>query len=569
LRPGHSPRLHYLSDLGLATVALDQGVEPGHLARQNHLRGSDLLDLLPGLPQLAVCHELLAALAASRPGRPNLLAWERPWRRQFRRPAFKAPTRVELPAYAALSWEGDAAAFLLIPDLATFPLRAYRGTLGRLLLLRSAQGGHFPTLVVATTDRRRAAAWGQMLEDSRRARLEAPLPACVATWEDLPSGLDGLARFMGSSRPPAEGLSHRIPLKRLRSRRPCSRVPCLVGEALSMTSAAPGAGKTLGRAAIVLSATDRALLDLVGRHPFQPPERLGAVLGWQVKGARQLRNRLITRGLMRLLGPEEVGADFGALELVELTEGGLALVAAQQGLTIAASVLYNGLAGGAPDNPIGSRRQLVAHLSHTLGVDGIFVDLMETARRAAASGSDEALVEWRNAAACSRRHLRPDGYGIYRRESRLYGFFLEYDRGTMSARDYLQKFAAYFEYLTTGGFDRDYEGFPTILVVTKNRTSEERIARAARAAAVGRTAGIPLLLTCEWRLADPRNPHGLLGPVLARARSLLPGPALLASKPVDEQMFQMSSVRCKMRWQELRQTQLLTPEEVASIVEAR
>ncbi len=514
LRPGHSPRLYYLSDLGLATIALDQGVEPGHLARKNHLRGSDLVDRLPGLPQLVACYELLAAVAASRPGGPNLLAWERPWRRHFRRPAFKAPTRVELPAYAALSWEGKAAAFLLIPDLATFPLRAYHTTLGRLLLLRSAQGSRFPTLVVATTDRRRAAAWGQMLEDSRRARFEAPLPVCVATWEDLPGGIEGLARFMGSFQPPAEGLSHRIQLERLRSRRPCSRVPCLVGDALSMTSAALRAGNTLGRAAIGLSPTDRALLDFVGRHPFQPPERLASVLGWQVKWARQLRNRLMARGLMRLLGPEEVGADFGALELVELTEAGLALVAAQQGLPLAAAVRYNGLAGGTPDNPIGSRRQLVAHLSHALGVDGILVDLMETARRAVASANDEALVEWRNAAACSRRHLRPDGYGIYRRGGRLYGFFLEYDRGTMSARDYLQKFAAYFEYLTIGSFSRDYEGFPTILVVTKDRMAEDRIARAACAAAVGRGVAIPLLLTCEWRIfLDPGNPRGLLGPI--------------------------------------------------------
>ena len=514
LRPGHSHRLYYLSDLGLATVALDQGVEPGRLARQNHLRGSDLANLLPGLPQLAACYELLAAVAASRPGTPNLLAWERPWRRHFRRPAFKAPTRVELPAYAALTWKGEAAAFLLIPDLATFPLRAYRTSLGRLLLLRSAQDSHFPTLVVATTDRRRAAAWGQMLEDSRRARFEAPLPAYVATWEELPSGLDGLARFMGSAQPPADRLSHRIQLERLRSRRSCSRVPCLVGEALSTTSAASGADNALGRAAIELSATERALLDIVGRHPFQPPERLAAVLGWQVKWARQLRNRLMARGLMRLLGRDEIGVDTGDLELVELTDGGLALLAAQQGLPIAAAVRYNGLAGGAPDNPIGSRRQLVANLSHTLGADGIFVDLIETARRAAASGGDKALVEWRNAAACSRRHLRPDGYGIYRQGGQLYGFFLEYDQGTMSARDYLQKFAAYFEYLTTGGFSRDYEGFPTILVVTKDRTAEERIARAACAAAVGRGAAIPLLLTCEWRIhRDPGNPDGPLGPI--------------------------------------------------------
>src|SRR5438132_627043 len=32
LRPGPSPRLPYLTDLGLATIAVDQGVEVRHLA---------------------------------------------------------------------------------------------------------------------------------------------------------------------------------------------------------------------------------------------------------------------------------------------------------------------------------------------------------------------------------------------------------------------------------------------------------------------------------------------------------------------------------------------------------
>ncbi len=513
LRPGHSPRLYYLTDLGLATVALDQGVEPGHLARRNRLRGSDLIDLLPGLPQLLACHELLAAVAASRPGSPNLLAWERPWRCHFQRPAFRTLTRVELPAYAALSWEGETGAFLLVPDLATFPLRAYRTALDRLLLLRSARSGQFPTLVVATRDRRRATAWRLMLEDSGRARFDAPLPACVATWRDLAEGLGELTRFAGSAQLSVEALSDHIKLEPLGPRRPGGSLPRLVGAVFSTYSAARGSNNTLGSPVIELSGTDRALLDMVGRHPFQTPERLATVLGWQARWARQRRNRLLALGLMRLLGSEEVGADPGALELAELTERGLAMVAAQQGLSVAAAVRHNGLAGGGPANPIGSRRQLVANLSHTLGADGIFVHLIGTAKKVALPGSDDGLVEWRNAAACSRRYLRPDGYGIYRHEGLLYGFFLEYDHGTMSARDYLQKFAAYFEYLTGGRFTADYDGFPTILVVTKDKTSEERIGRAARAAAVGRGAAIPLLLTCEWRLADPRNPHGLLGPI--------------------------------------------------------
>ena len=109
IRHGRSPGLAYLTDLGLATVAVDQGVEPEALARRNRLRGPDLLARLAGLPHLLATYRLLAALAGARPGRFDLLAWEQPWRRRYRRPTAAVPARVALPAYAALTWGGTAA----------------------------------------------------------------------------------------------------------------------------------------------------------------------------------------------------------------------------------------------------------------------------------------------------------------------------------------------------------------------------------------------------------------------------------------------------------------------------
>src|SRR3954451_2021718 len=76
LQPGHAPQRWYLTDLGLAALAPDQRFEPEPLARRNRLRGDDLLALAPGLPHLVATYDLLAALAASRPGPPDLLAWE-------------------------------------------------------------------------------------------------------------------------------------------------------------------------------------------------------------------------------------------------------------------------------------------------------------------------------------------------------------------------------------------------------------------------------------------------------------------------------------------------------------
>lgn len=511
LRPGHAARLWYVTDLGLAVIALDQGVEPEPLARRNRLRGDDLLALAPGLPHLLAAYELLAALAAVRPGPPNLLAWERPWRRRYQRPTAKAPVTAALPAYAALAWGDAAGGYLLLPDRGTVPLRLHRPTLDHLLVLRGLHGGGLPALVVAT-DTGRATAWRGLLEEVRKARSEAPLAARVATWDELRAEPATLADGLVDGQEASEALVQRIRLRPLRPRQPDAPLPRFVGDAL-----APGgrshARDGLGRVALSLSVSDRELLDLVGRHPFLPSESLAVVLDWSPPALLRRRDRLIAQGLLRLAGADEAGADGADHELVEATAGGLALVAAQQGLPLGAAVRANGLAGGGPAQPIGARGQLLAYPAHTLGADAIFVRLIGTARRRAAAGWDDALVEWRSAAACCRRPIRPDGYGIYRHTGQPYGFFLEYDRGTMSARDYQQKFAAYYAYWASGRYDRDYDGFPTILIVTSDKAAEYRIARAAVAAAVGRGPTLPLLLTCEWRIEDPRNPQGLLGPI--------------------------------------------------------
>ena len=73
---GSSPQRFYLTDLGLATVATDQGLEVAEMARKYHLRGPDLVRLLSRLPQLGALYEMLGALACSHSGRPNLLAWD-------------------------------------------------------------------------------------------------------------------------------------------------------------------------------------------------------------------------------------------------------------------------------------------------------------------------------------------------------------------------------------------------------------------------------------------------------------------------------------------------------------
>jgi hypothetical protein len=94
----------------------------------------------------------------------------------------RSPVTVELPAYVALSWDDDLAEYLLLPDLATYPLRALHRTLGALISLNQSVGTGMPTLMIATTDDR-LSAWHRSLHDLARSRRAAPLAARVVTGE--------------------------------------------------------------------------------------------------------------------------------------------------------------------------------------------------------------------------------------------------------------------------------------------------------------------------------------------------------------------------------------------------
>lgn len=234
-------------------------------------------------------------------------------------------------------------------------------------------------------------------------------------------------------------------------------------------------------------------------------------LGWQdEKWVQRRLTHLVARGL---LGKLEVPTDGDAgVPLLEVTRPGLVLVGAWYGLSVRSAARWLGLVGGGPAHPVGPRQKLVKELAHTRGVDSLFLELERNARDARAQGGDDALILWRNASECARGYFRPDGYGLYRHESQLYGFFLEYDRGTMSFAAYLEKFATYYRFFERGSYTEDYTGFPTILVVACDNAAEERIAQAVQLAAIGRRVKLPLLITCEWRIErDLSNPDGLLG----------------------------------------------------------
>jgi hypothetical protein len=82
----------------------------------------------------------------------------------------------------------------------------------------------------------------------------------------------------------------------------------------------------------------------------------------------------------------------------------------------------------------------------------------------------------------------------------------------MSTPKYMRKFGAYYDYWLSGRFRREYEGFPTILVVTTDYGPEERIAEAARRAAAERPVPLPALITQQRLVYDSDGSKGPLHP---------------------------------------------------------
>lgn len=549
-----APQLWHLTDLGLAALTHDRGVDPKALARANGLGRGALATTLRRLPDRLALYRLLGALAAGGPGRPRLLAWERPWRRAYRRPRAATAGILRLPARAAFAWrtaEGEVRGeYLLIPDLATAPLRPRRAALAGLFAHRAALARErkAPPVVLVATEACRATAWRDLFTDLAMAHGDAPLPAHVIPWGDLDAGMRRAVELTAAEDARVD-LGESAILPALAAPPPDRPLPRLVGTGWQATAMRvtrdKGAGerrRTPGRTtrrplALDLCQPEWELLDLLARHLSLTRDLAAVALGWHDEVVRRRRNGLIRRGLVRLIVASELGRgrgvpaayrDLVAREPVEVTAAGLAALAAWHGLTLRGAIRQVGFAGGGPARPLGTRASLLAAPRHTLGVEELFAGLAHDARAAARAGRDEALVEWQNAAACARKWFRPDGYGVYRRGDERRACFLEYDRGTMRRRDWRQKLRAYYDYRDSGRSRRDYDGFPTLLIVAaapqrsapdaevRASATEDLVAGILRDLAIGRTP-LPALLTTEGRIRA--DPAGMLGPVWREATS--------------------------------------------------
>jgi len=301
--------------------------------------------------------------------------------------AAREPSR--LPAAAVLvdpqTDDGQPLRVLLLPDLGTAPLTSYRPTLQALIEMRRTthiKEGDEPVLIVgvATSPRSssaRAEAWRSLLQQVARRADGRPLRARVLISDT------GLASSGGDDR------------------------------------------RQVGQVDEVFA--------LIARHPLVTRHQLASMLRTSTGRIARLVVELTARGWLRPVPADDLprGTDGSmrdqvqGLGLVELTEAGRQEAARRLLVTAGLARRRHGLIHGDA-----SRRRFIRHIQHTLGANAFFVDLAAAAMHVTSRGGDEALVEWRSAAACARGRFRPDGYGCYRRGPWRFGFFLEYDRGT-------------------------------------------------------------------------------------------------------------------------------------------
>jgi Replication-relaxation len=154
------------------------------------------------------------------------------------------------------------------------------------------------------------------------------------------------------------------------------------------------------------------------------------------------------------------------------------------------------------------------HIEHTAGVYSFFAQLARTTE----CRPGHALCWWETGAMCERRYrvneqwgnLRPDALADYHDGQRHLQFWLEWDRGTMNARDLTVKFTSYAHYLASREWTRDHTALPMVLCVAPDIAQERRIQRVAQTT-LATTPGFVLVTTTRSNLGSAMPPEERCG----------------------------------------------------------
>jgi hypothetical protein len=238
-------------------------------------------------------------------------------------------------------------------------------------------------------------------------------------------------------------------------------------------------------------------------HPLLTHEDLGVLL--------EMRSRWVQRLLKDLAHKEFLQRALTPLgERWHLAEAGLRLLARAASCSVARLARM-------PEETGGPMRQravtgLLHQIQHTAGVYGFVTTLAQ----ALEGLPDAGLRFWETGAACERvfvyrektLHFKPDALVCVHLGARELRFWLEWDRGTMGARDLDSKCATYATYLTSREWAREATTPPALVWVMPDIAQERRVIREAQGL-LAHLPGLHLWTTTAGLLMT----QGILAPI--------------------------------------------------------
>jgi predicted transcriptional regulator len=576
--PGTGKRLYHLSNLGLHVLATQLGTPPRTLARDWHADEAGLLRMVPRLPTFLFLQDMVNGLVThaadvltTQGRRPTLVRWN--WQRDLlhRFRYREQPLRLFVDGALALCIEteqGDGkrethwyGLLLLTTDLEDE--RVMRQRLEHLLCWREcperwAQYRHMLPVVILAHSSRQRDHWQQaMMLAAQHLRVE-PLTGAIACLPDGESqtGHPWLYKWrMLSTRASCHlsALLQPVPVTALPPALRADsdaidgnseRCPFPAHPAVSVSSAPLPArlsriirGNLPGGSVVCTQEQDDVdeperlawlawrvtpcqwqLIYLLLAHPLLATEELAVLLALQRQSVRCSLSALHQQGCVT---PVKTASG----QRWYLAARGLHLVATANRVPVRAIVTVPD-APPAAEGPAVVQRGvpwLLKHIPHTAGVYAFFAHLAQ----AAAQQPDHVLCWWETGALCERRYkvndqwynLRPDALAAYATGQRQLLFWLEWDRGTMNARDLTVKFTSYAHYLASREWGREHATLPMLVCVAPDIAQEQRIVRVAQATLAQRP-GLVLVTTTAtfqmeygplaaiWLSALPRHSEG-------------------------------------------------------------
>ncbi|HWO72216.1 MAG TPA: replication-relaxation family protein [Dehalococcoidia bacterium] len=308
------------------------------------------------------------------------------------------------------------------------------------------------------------------------------------------------------------------------------------------TARARSSLERLAALSLVTSPTEKRALEWLGHHPLLSADELAVILRISGQLAARVLDNLARRGLVQSTD-KALENEAAPPRRYYLTDVGLKLLAARDGVPPRRYARYGIVAASMPKKQGGGRLEtLQRQLDHTVGVNRFFVRLIADGAK-----NGPRLIRWLSASEAAQKFtygevthwLRPDGAGDVYWNGRLWRFYLEWDRGTVSWPDMIEKFRAYGGYLARLRLSGcDEAGLPTVLIVTASPLRERVIGRSLQAVLEEAKAPTGRAFTSIDSLVQRLGPWSrvwLAASGRERTHWLLPDAATLKAAPTSGQ----------------------------------